>query len=273
MTEESNAAPSAVPAQPAEGSETTTGTPEQQTNTGTSETEQGLTEQEKQERHERRRQSRIERWRRRAIEAETRLSMLDKVKAPEPATKDDREPKREDFSSYDEFIEARASYRAERMANEVIEKRLKERDERESKESDAKHSRQIAAKWQDNLERAREKLEDLDDVLEDSDSPITRDMQTAILESDVGPEIAYYLAKNPAEAERISKLSPTRQVVELGKLEDRLSKPASKKPSNAPAPINPVDGTKGGAASSLPSENDDMKTWVKKRNAQLGRKT
>jgi hypothetical protein len=51
-------------------------------------------------------------------------------------------------------------------------------------------------------------------------------MAHAILHSEQGPDIAYHLGKNPAEAERISKLAPALQLVELGKIASKLEAPA-----------------------------------------------
>lgn len=68
----------------------------------------------------------------------------------------------------------------------------------------------------------------------------------AITESPVGAYIADYLIKNPAEAERLIPMSPARAAAEIGKLEERLSKPAEKPAapppvkSRAPTPIEPI---------------------------------
>jgi hypothetical protein len=66
----------------------------------------------------------------------------------------------------------------------------------------------------------------------------------AILDSDVGPELADYLASNPTEAERIARLAPISALRALGKLEASLSpthasaraQPAAKLVTTAPAP-------------------------------------
>jgi len=51
--------------------------------------------------------------------------------------------------------------------------------------------------------------------------------------------------------------------VELSKLERELATPKAR-PSNAPEPITPV-GTRGRASTSnLPSDDDDIDTWMKK---------
>jgi Micro-tubular organiser Mto1 C-term Mto2-binding region len=75
-----------------------------------------------------------------------------------------------------------------------------------------------------------------------------------IMESEIGMEILYHLAKNPAEVDRIQALNPFAAARELTKLEDKLSaaaasketpaesSPATKKISGAPAPADSVNG-------------------------------
>jgi len=96
--------------------------------------------------------------------------------------------------------------------------------------------------------------------------PITPIIGEAILESDIGQDVAYYLGTHPAEAQRLAKLSPTAALREFGKIEASLSKPQS----SAPKPITPINGKQ--APSDDPLESDDMATYIAKRNRQLGRK-
>lgn len=71
-------------------------------------------------------------------------------------------------------------------------------------------------------------------------------VEVAILESEVGPQVAYHLAKNFKEFDRISKLSPVSQVRELAKIELKLTGQATEpvitvKPQ--PKPTSTVTGT------------------------------
>lgn len=63
-----------------------------------------------------------------------------------------------------------------------------------------------------------------------------------IYASDYGPEIGYYLSKNPSEANRISNLKPNMISKEIGKLEVKFSEALTRKTSNAPPPITPIKG-------------------------------
>ena len=54
---------------------------------------------------------------------------------------------------------------------------------------------------------------------------ISEPMAEAIQELENGPAVAYFLGKNPDEALRISNLSPTKQAIEMAKLEDKIASP------------------------------------------------
>ena len=65
----------------------------------------------------------------------------------------------------------------------------------------------------------------------------------AIFESEAGPEIAYHLGNNAAEAERIGGLNEKELYREIGKLEARFSaSPERRTKSSAPEPLKPVGG-------------------------------
>lgn len=197
------------------------------------------------EKHRSRAYRRLDRWRQRAIEAETRLKAFQEVQhgsaqskqAPQEPASD--EPKRDQFGSYEEFIEARAAWRAEKAADEKVRKILDENRKTTEQERTRGEHEKLTRAWNAQIEKARDELEDFDEVCAESEAIVTPKMSEAILESDKGAMIAYYLAKNPGEAERISKLAPSKQVAAIVALEDKVAKPA-KQPSKAPEPIAPV---------------------------------
>ena len=89
------------------------------------------------------------------------------------------------------------------------------------------------------------------------------------MESEVGPQLAYHLAKNPDEVERIAGLPPHRRLVE-----GRMSKPVekqveTKKISKAAAPVQPVKGSGKVESVDLRDPNVSYTEWVKRREASL----
>jgi hypothetical protein len=103
-----------------------------------------------------------------------------------------------------------------------------------------------------------------------------------ILDSESGPLIAYYLAKNVDIVEKLNNLPTHKQLLELGKLEVKVNelynkpqvKETSKKVvSSAPKPIDGVDS----AVSARPVLTSDLdglsyKEFAAKREAMLREK-
>lgn len=130
------------------------------------------------------------------------------------------------FESVEQYAEALAAQKAEQL----LQQRELERQQTAILES-----------YHDKEEQARDKYEDFEAVAYNPSLKITTVMAQTIQASDVGPDVAYYLGLNPKEADRISRLSPILQAKEIGKIEAKVaSSPPVKKPSNAPAPIQPV---------------------------------
>lgn len=105
-----------------------------------------------------------------------------------------------------------------------------------------------AKEWANRVSRAAEKYKDFAEVA-DVEIPLSREMREFIVESDLGPDIGYMLAKDPKEAQRIVGLPPMKQVKELARLELQLAgnnaPPAKQltKASAAPPPIKPLAAT------------------------------
>lgn len=94
--------------------------------------------------------------------------------------------------------------------------------------------------WLNQIDEAADKYEDFEDVLFSiPKESMTDPMTLAIMESDHGGDIAYFLGNNPKEAERISKLTIPKQVIEIDKLGNKFNKPTT----SAPDPIKPPKGT------------------------------
>ncbi len=99
--------------------------------------------------------------------------------------------------------------------------------------------------WVDSCDDAAEKYEDFESVVMNNQQlPISPIMRDALMESDVGTEVAYYLGKNISTAGRIAKMSIVGQINEI----NELSKKFTKTTTSAPEPIDTVG--KGQASSS-----------------------
>lgn len=220
-------------------------------------------------------QRRIDKLTREKRELEARIAALEGKLAggaATPAAGEAREqppaeapgkPKPEDFDTYEAYTEALTDWK--------LEQRERERARQEAE-------RQVFETWLARIEAARQAHPDFDEVV-DSDTPVSAAMQQAILESEQGAEIAYWLGKHPEEAARIAKLPPIAAIREIGRIEASLNpKAPSPKPkagiTRAPKPVTPVSGGKAGAASDIydPSLAEDYAAWERARRAELKRR-
>lgn len=132
-------------------------------------------------------------------------------------------------------------------------------------EAEAHHSR--AAMFKDRLETAKASIPDIETVIHDPTLPVSDVGARFIQESDRGPQVAYWLGTNRAEAARIARLEPLSQAYELGKIEARIgAAPASRRLSNAPAPVPKVGGgSNSGAKDPSKMSMSEYSEWYRKR--------
>ena len=153
---------------------------------------------------------------------------------------DNSEPRIDNFDDFDQYVAAKAEWIASKKINET----LNERERRSAEERAAAAHYQAVDGWNQRLEKATAELPDFKEVIESSDVPMSDFMRDAIIDSDLGPKVAYWLANNPDEAKKIASMSPLATVKAIGRIEERLESQAKapKKPTAAPAPLKPVGG-------------------------------
>jgi len=133
---------------------------------------------------------------------------------------------------------------------------------------------QAFSEFNERSKALREKHADFDEVV---DRPyFTPDLATALYESEQGPDIAYFLGKNEAEAKRIGNLQPAQMFREIGKLEARFSaaEHGKRSVSGAPAPITPVTGS-GAAPGKDPEKmtTQEFMEWDKNQRLEKLKKS
>jgi hypothetical protein len=190
---------------------------------------------------------------RRAIAAEQKADALQRqidelkgTKSVGQPTAGDRagdEPKPEDFKTVGEYTRALVKYEAKQAGEKGQQHAEQSRQQAEAN--------QLIAGFVERQEAFKKATPDYEDVIGEADFEIPNLAQQYLVESDVGPQLAYHLAKNPDVAASLRKLSPRRLLAELGKLEVKLEAPAAAaKPaptaatngiSKAPAPIQPLE--------------------------------
>ena len=120
-------------------------------------------------------------------------------------------------------------------------------------------------KFEDRSRRVMEKYPDFHESTQQRFP--TPELVTELYASEYGPEIAYYLAKNPAEIDRIAYLNPQQIAKEIGKLEYKFSEAFKKKTSEAPPPLNPIKGDD--TVKKKPSDMTDSEWYEHEKQERL----
>jgi len=178
-------------------------------------------------------------------------------------------PNKYDFPDPDAFEQALIEY-ADKRADWAAKREVKAAEDRTRREIETKtiEDQQKVAReaYQERIAKVTEKYPDFKEVAESPDVSVSIPMAHAIIHSPDGPELQYYLGKNPAEAKRISQLAPPLQLMELGFIRAQLNKPPDKPTiSAAPKPIKPISAGTETVNKSL--EELSMEEYAAKRKA------
>lgn len=196
---------------------------------------------------------------------EERLAKLEQG-AAKPAAKadEDPEPKLEDFANqengYDKWVKAQSRWDARQVVKETVanqQKAAEEADAAEEQRVEQENTKKTFDAYNAQVDKTREKHPDWDDVIKaGADVPMSQGVQLAVIESENGPEVAYYLCTHKDEAKALNTMSVPRAMVEIGKISAKLLKaddapsPERKPVTSAAAPLRPVG--RAGTTSSVP---------------------
>ena len=222
------------------------------------------------------------------------LAMLEARDKPEqpasqPVVEEEAEPVRPSRSAYtdpDTYADALAAWAEERAswgAKREVKYVMAEERARAQEEQVQAAKFQVQQAYKGRVEKIVTKYPDYHEVAESPDVMVSPIMAHAIVNAEEGPEIQYFLGKNPQEAARIINLNPALQLVEMGKLASKLSAqptaaaeaaaPAARPAvsaasvSAAPKPIKPL--ATGGEASVPSGEEESMDAYAARRKKEL----
>lgn len=176
------------------------------------------------------------------------------AQAPAPQAQGQEPPRRDQFASDDEWVDAKVEWKL---------------GQREAKSAQERQQHQAGKTLQttEKLYAEAAKIPGFD--RDDFDSlPLTKPLVEALIESDHAPKLMAYLNGNPEEVTRIAGLSAARQAAEIGKLEVKVSEKPAVKPSKAPAPITPVGGAKTPVHDLGAASMDEYKAMRAKQGAR-----
>jgi len=173
----------------------------------------------------------------RAAAAERELQRIRGTKSDGPDSTtaeagDPAEPKPEDFKTVGEYTRALTKYEVAKAAAQSASEAQTRTQEQQQQAQAAETARQFAERQSAFIKLTP----DYEEVIENANFEVPQLVTQYCVESEMGPQLAYHISKNPSEAERLSKLSPTRMLAELGKLESKLAPSAAPAAPAAPAP-------------------------------------
>ena len=220
-----------------------------------------------------REEARLEREQRERLE--TRVKELEgRVNPQAQAPQDDvgEEPTPDQFSDMYEYAKALAEYTAD--------KKMAERDQQDLNRKAAAEQEVKFKAWADRVNAAKSNLPDFDDMVQSSDVRVSDPVRDAIIESEHGPQILYYMAENAEFAKKLGDMSIVSAVREIGKIEARYERDAKVSApdaravvgkSRAPAPISPLRGALNTVDAGLDSDGNFHGTyqqWKAARNSK-----
>jgi len=197
---------------------------------------------------------------------------------PEPPKK----PEPANFETYEAYTEALAEFKA----GEIVERELGKREVRAQEQTEAQRRAQT---WHERSLEAAKTIPDLEAVLAASEVNVADHVTAQLLDSELGPQIAYHLDKNPEIAERWNGMSEAQVAKEIGKLELQLAPAApaaeaeadernvtrdstpppapvqNRRVSSAPPPMKPVGQ---GRSTTVDMAKMNMEDYVKLRREQ-----
>ncbi len=180
-------------------------------------------------------------------------------------------PKADQYPDYEQYLQATAQYEAQKVVQAQIQAERQAQYEYAQRQQVEQQRHQAAQKYNQALETklndAVKKFPDFIDVVSNPELPGIQGTPafSAILESDRGAEVMYYLGKNPATAHRIASLPPLAQVKEIGRIEAAID--AGKTVTSTPPP--PAKVSSGESAATKDPSRMSYDEFVAYRRKQI----
>jgi len=176
-------------------------------------------------------------------------------------------PKESDYSDYLAYDRAATAYELDKRQTErEISKRLQavEASEKTLAETTVAVFRERADQF---AKATPDFIKTMQEAAQRNASNQEHAIDTLVLQSEKGPELAYYLAKNPSVEAELRRLSPLQAAKEIGRLEDRVSLPSPKTQSKAPPPVSKVTG---GATPPADPQLAEINAFIKRTYGSAG---
>ena len=205
------------------------------------------------------------------IESEAEPVTEESEKEPEP----EKKPRKDLLSRVNQLTKQKndALAEAEYWKNKASESEGSRRDlaEHEADRAQSKADSIGRDTWQAKVESAKAEFSDYDEVVTKSKAHVEPHVANAVLESELGPKLFHYLAKNPSELEQLNDMTERGALKQIAKLEVMLEqkKAPEVRTSKAPEPIKPVTSVRGVVAKNPQDMNiDEYTAWRRANGAK-----
>lgn len=181
---------------------------------------------------------------------------------PAPAAEQSDEPRSEQFTRYEDFVAAKAEWKAEQRIQSTLGNLQKQ-----ASVADQERARIEAVKTFEREAKAQGKaiqgFDDALDMVRSDDFPMTPAVADYLLNADHKAALVKYLADNEDEAFRLSRLGAVAVGRELAKVEMRFASKPRPKTSSAPPPPATVSGGAAAPQSIERMGHNDVLKWVR----------
>lgn len=166
-------------------------------------------------------------------------------------------PNPNDYATDEDYQQAMLEHRIESGINRKMSTEAQQRADQLDQQANQVRDQTYAERMRATAAR----IPDFAEVVGKSNLDVSQALIDALKDSEHGPEIAYQLAKNPAEAARLSQMDMRTLDRTLGRMEADIAKTS---PAPAPAPAArttnaPAPARTGAPASAAPANNDPSK--------------
>lgn len=153
---------------------------------------------------------------------------------PQQTTEAPPKPKVEDFPDYDAFMEASIQYHARIIAADQVKEALAAQATTTAQTQQQQAVVEVIKQHEARVEAAKGRYDDFAEVVGQPNINISTVMRDQIMISDVGPDVAYYLASHPDEREKIAALGNSPAAIRaMGKLEQKVETELAARPAAA----------------------------------------
>lgn len=177
-----------------------------------------------------------------------------------------KEPTREEFETYEDYVAARAEFRAEQKATALVQARIDEfqkvQKEQSSQSNQQNETQRIEREFKAARAEVEKKLPDYKEVIEDWEPTLPGSVQEMVARLPDGPLLCYHFAKNPELEAQFLNQPDSMHGILLGEIRATLK--ASAKETKAPSPGKPVASKAASNDGGYSGDPEGYYAWAKK---------